>query len=624
MARLELQEATSGSAAELETTAIAALPTRASRLLPALALLLALGLTTLGVVVWRLAGKTQPVVRALVSPPKGGAFYLESSGAGPVAVSPDGTRLAFTARDTAGTPVLWIRDLEDPEPRALPGTEGAAFPFWAPDSQTVAYGVPFSNLYRIDIAGGPPRILCAFGSGKGGTWSDEGVILFTSARSGSLHRVDASGEGCEPLTVADPEFGETNHRLPHFFPDGQRFLYLALLQSPGEEGHRIMIGSLDGTPPRELMRNPTQVDMVAGHLWFVHQGTLVARPFDSKRERITGEPLPIAEDVGEIRGPGVGLFSVSRSGVLAYHGLEPAEKRSLMWRHRSGQSLGTLGLPARHLALELSPDGKNAATSAYEDEDGIGFLNTWLHDVETEISTRFTFGVPGKGWGTWSPSGDRFAVTWLGGKAIEARPVFGGGEGEVLWQAGADDEIRLTSQDWSPDGSLLLAYGRVRDGEGRLGQPDLWVVPLDSEAAPYPLLETPFNEWDAGLSPDGRWLAYGSDETDQNEIYVTSFPEPGRRWQVSKDGGIFPEWSSDGDELFYLDLNNFLMAVAVDLEGDTFVPGESSALFQTRTTTDKGDPFSVSPDAERILIIETQEDAAASQINLLVGWKQLL
>ena len=169
-------------------------------------------------------------------------------------------------------------------------------------------------------------MLCDARGGQGGTWSEEGVIVFGR---GPLHRVDASGEGCEPLTVLDPASPEEiSHRFPRFLPDGQRFLFLAGGRSPGSDGYRIMIGSLDGTPPRELMRNGSHVEMVADHLWFVDQGTLVARPFDPSREQITGEARPIAEGVGELRGPGLGLFSVSQSGVLAFHGLDSAEKRS--------------------------------------------------------------------------------------------------------------------------------------------------------------------------------------------------------------------------------------------------------------------------------------------------------
>jgi Tol biopolymer transport system component len=614
--RLELQEATSGSAAELETAAVAATPTRVGRLLPAVAVVLALGLIALGVVAWRLAGRTQPVVRALVSPPKGGAFYLESGAAGPVAVSPDGARLAFTARDAAGTPRLWIRDLDDPEPRVLRGTEGAMFPFWSPDSQTVAFTTDFNKLNRIDIAGGPPRFLCDdAGGGKGGTWSDEGVILIGGS-GGPLHRADASGGGCEPLTVLDPAFpDEISHRLPRFLPDGQRFLFLANRAAAASTDYRIMIGSLDETPPRELMRNGSQVEMVADHLWFVNQGTLVARPFDPSRELITGEARPIAEAVGELRGPGIGLFSVSQSGVLAFHGLDSAEKRSITWRDRSGQSLGTLGPPGRHLNAVLSPDGKQAAVMAYEE---FGFLSVYLYDVATEISTRFTFGEPYKIYPIWSPGGDRIAVTWYGGKAIETLPVFGGGEGEVLWEAGADGDLSLIAYDWSPDGSVLLAQEWVL---GEDGQYDLWVLPLDTERAPYPLTETPFNEFEPALSPDGRWMAYISDESGQNEVYVTSFPDQGRKWQLSKDGGASPEWSQRGDELFYLDLDDVLMAVPVDLEGDSFVPGSGSALFQTGKARGS---FSVGPEGDRFLIVERQENPTPSQINLLVGWNQLL
>ena len=217
-----------------------------------------------------------------------------------------------------------------------------------------------------------------------------------------------------------------------------------------------MIGSLDGTPPRELMRNGSHVEMVADHLWFVDQGTLVARPFDPSREQITGEARPIAEGVGELRAAGLGLFSVSQSGVLAFHGLDSAEMRSITWRDRSGESLGTLGPPGRYLMAELSPDGKQAATVDYEE---FGFMSTYLYDVATEISTRFTFGEPSKGWAIWSPGGDRIAVTRLPGKAIEVLPVFRSTDGEILWEAAADEELSLIAQDWSPDGSVLLADG---------------------------------------------------------------------------------------------------------------------------------------------------------------------
>jgi Tol biopolymer transport system component len=613
-ARLELQEAVSGSVRESEADAVTATSTRVGRLLPAVAILLALGLIALGGVAWRLAGRTQPVIRSLVSPPEGGAFFLESGMPGPVAVSPDGARLAFSARDAAGTPSLWIRDLDDPEPRVLMGTEGAMFPFWSPDSRTVAFFADM-KLYRIDIAGGPPRILCEGTGQKGGTWNEEGVIVIGRSR-GPLQRADASGGGCEPLTALDPAFpDEISHRLPRFLPDGQRVLYLAARTAAASNDYRIMIGSLDGTPPRELMRSSSQVEMVADHLWFVDQGTLVARPFDPGRELITGEARPIAEGVGELRGPGIGLFSVSQSGVLAFHGLDAAEKRSLMWRDRSGRSLGTLGPPGRHLYAVLSPDEKRAAVVAYEE---FGFLSTYLYDVATEVSTRFTFGEPYKGWAIWSPGGDRIAVTWLPGKAIETRPVFGGTDGEVLWEAEAGEDLSLIAQDWSPDGSVLLAREFL---PGEDGQFDIWVLPLDTERAPYRLTETPFNEVDPSLSPDGRWMAYTSDESGQNEVYVTSFPDRGRKWQLSKDGGESPQWSQRGDELFYLDLDDVLMAVPVNLEGDSFVPGSGSALFQTEVARGA---FSVSPEGDRFLIVEREEKVAPSQIHLLVGWKELL
>ena len=267
-----------------------------------------------------------------------------------------------------------------------------------------------------------------------------------------------------------------------------------------------MIGSLDGTPPRELMRNSSQVEMVADHLWFVDQGTLVARPFDAGRELITGEARPIAEGVGELRGPGIGLFSVSKSGVLAFHGLDSAEKRSLTWRDRSGQSLGTLGPPGRHLEAVLSPDGKQAAVSAYEE---FGFLSTYLYDVATEISTRFTFGEPYKGFSDLV-SGRRPHRRYLASRQghrgatrlrWDRRGGLVGGRGRRRSQS---HRPRLVS------GRQCPPCHENSSPAGEDGQYDIWVLPLDTEREPYPIAETPFDEIRpctvAGRSLDGLHL----------------------------------------------------------------------------------------------------------------------
>jgi hypothetical protein len=376
-----------------------------------------------------------------------------------------------------------------------------------------------------------------------------------------------------------------------------------------------MIGSLDGTPARELMRNKSHVEIAGDHLWFIDRGTLVARPFDATRELFTGEALPIAEGVGELGTSGTGLFSVSKSGVLAFHGPESAKKRSLTWRDRSGQTLGTLGPPARHLAVKLAPNGEHAATTGYVDT---GFLGIWLHDVATEISTRFTFEA--FGWPVWSPDGDRIALSPPGSSRVEVRPVFGGADGEISWEA--DAEFNLDPYDWSPDGSVLLASAWIKGKE--INDWDIWVLPLDKELSPYPLFEMPFQQYSPALSPDGHWLAYVSDESDRGEVYVTAFPDRGRKWQISEGGGEFPLWSQRGDELFYLDLRDVVMAVPIDLQGGSFVPGSEAELFQTRLSRRAGQPFAASPDAGRFLTIERHEGAAPSQIHLLVGWKQLI
>jgi len=552
----------------------------------------------------RRGDRATQVVRALVAPPTGGTFFLEVEGPAPVVVSPDGTQIAFGATDENGVRRLWVRRLDDLSPRALPGTEDARYPFWSSDSRTLGF-FTLLELKRVDSRGGRPRALTGVRNGKGGTWNGDGVIVF-GAVAGPLYRVDAEGGPVDPVTTLDAEGGEVSHRYPRFLPDGRHFLFVARAPAPGSAPNRLLLGSLDGGATKEVTKADSQAEVAGGHLWLVRGGTLVAFPFDAARAEVTGPPVPMAEKVAQAGDGGVGLFSVSPSGALAYQTDWAPERTSLVWYDREGRPGGALGPPAVHISVALSPDGTSAA---FVRTDETGNEDVWVHDLSHGIATRLTFDRGGDIEPIWSPDGARIAFTK--------------GEGTTYVQSvsGAADAVRLGSDsrplitgDWAPDGRHIVGFSFEE------GQSDLWVLPLEGGGSPSSLQQTPFREWQPDISPDGRWVAYSSDESGRQEVYVTRFPEGGRKWQLSSQGGSFGEWNGAGDELFYLDDSNALVAVPVTVDDGRIVAGRAQPLFQTRARYGWTDPLAVSADGQRFLINTLEAPAAPSPITLVVGW----
>jgi len=520
------------------------------------------------------------------------------------ALSPDSKRLAFVASGDGQTR-LWLRSLDSAEARPLPGTEGAKYPFWSPDSRSIGFFAG-GRLKRIDISGAVPQTLAEAPVGRGGAWGPDGVILFNPT-VGSIFRISASGGATKAVTQLQP--GHAVHVFPQFLPGRGEFLFF-VVGTPETRG--VYVGSLDSSETRRLTAADTASTFLApGWLLFIRQGTLMAERFDAAQRVVSGDPVMVAEEVAYDGGDGVGAFSVSTSGVMSYR-TGGVGKRQLVWLDRSGNTLSNFG-PADANGLqnpELSSDGRRVAA----DRVVQGNRDVWLLD-ETR-ATRLTFDAGVDQFPIWSPDGKRivFHSNRKGPLDLYEKPANGTGAETVLLESA---QIKLPHS-WSSDGRFLL-YHNVDPVTGW----DLWVLPMAGERKPRVFLKTNFDERWSQFSPDGRWVAYQSNESGRDEIYVRPFPEAEGQWQISTAGGTQTRWRKDGKELFYLGPDGKLMAVPIGVRGAELQPGIPVALFRTRFWNLTGSfhaQYDVAPDG-RFLMLVSSEEASGSPITLLQNWK---
>jgi Tol biopolymer transport system component len=549
-------------------------------------------------------------LRFQIAPPDKGSFdeYF--------ALSPDGRRLAFTATGEDGRSRMWLRDLDTLVARPVEGTDGAASLFWSPDSRFVAFG-DGNKLKKIDVSGGPPLTLCEVSYAVGsGAWNKDGIILFGSRGTGpGLSKVSAAGGVAARVTVADGKRGELFHSFPSFLPDGRHFLYSGV--SSGGETRGVFEGSLDVKPEEQSRKvailTPTNAIYVAaeGRVLFLRDATLMVQPFDAQKLELTGEPVPVAEQVGN--GNGVhGLFAASANGVLAYRTGGQTGGGQLTWFDGQGKAVGTVGEPGFLQGPAVSPDGKTVVVARRDPQYGL--FDLWLQDLVRGTASRFTFHPLTGAAQVWSPDGGQIAFysNHEGFPGIYQKAVSGVGREEVLDK---DARVKLP-RDWSRDGRYLIE--EVLDPKTRR---DVWVLPLFGDRKPFPYLQTEFNETNPRLSPDGRWLAYTSDETKRNEVYVESFPTATGKWQVSTKGGGQPVWSRDGKELFFLARDGNMTAVAVSSgAGAKFEAGAPQALFEARiASSPDGRRFDVSKEG-RFLMSTAAAQTAGAPITVVVNW----
>jgi serine/threonine protein kinase/WD40 repeat protein len=547
-----------------------------------------------------------PEIRASIIPPVGQRFGSGGNSAGGLSISPDGTMMTFVASIGSGRTSLYLRTLGAEVPRKLPGTEGASYPFWSPDSKQIAFFAD-AKLMKLDLSGGAPLTVTSAPDGRGGTWGPNGTILFSPETQESIHRVSVGGLLAEPVTTLENErMGETTHRYPSFLPDGRHFLYLRGSHSAASQDdvNAIWIGDIESDETSQLMRSGTQASYAQGHIFWVRDQFLMARPFSADKLAFTGDAFAVGEGVVVLAGSWRAAFAAAEGGPLAFHGGSAAEQVLTMF-DREGNVLDTIGEEAIYGFVRLSPDNKSLAASVADRATGRSDL--WVYDLERKVGSRLTFHEAQDTTPVWSPDGKRvaFASNRNGISEIFVRQSDGRGEVELLFSG----KGRAEPDDWSSDGkNIVFSHGA--------GKYDLWVLPLEDGEA-YEFISTEFDEGYSRLSPDGEWLAYLSNEAGRYELFLTRFPSGEGKWQLSKNGSDWlVGWNGSGEELYFLDVDGDVAAVKVRL-GDQVVVDLPEKLFSRQANQ----TWASMSDGERFIFGVAGDTGEESPITLILNWE---
>ena len=641
--RIEIEDALSASAS---TTPVASEvrqnPTWRWVLVTALALVI--GATIAGFTVWKLrpAERLPDVTRLLVgvAPAEGlqtAAQGLVSAGRGrptrtAMALSPDGKYLVFVGFQS-GKRQLYLKAMDQLEATPIPGTEGSDSPFFSPDGQWIGFyqGVvevgAIGELKKVPLSGGPPVTLCKTPPMYGVSWGPNDIIVFAGERGGGLSRISASGGTPQLLTTVDLKKGEYSHRLPQMLPGGQAVLFTVQKADRRWDDAQIVVKSLVSGEQKVLIENGTDARYVStGHLVFARSGTLMAVPFDVARMTISGGPIGIIEGVmQDVNSPtgigdtGAAQFSVSGSGTLVYlaGGTFPGTDQLMVWVDRTGatEPIPVLVPQGAYLVPRISPDGRQLTFYTA----GID-TNVWIYDLSRGALSRVTTEGVNK-FPIRTPDGQRvtFSSTTAGPGNLFWKLTDGSGKAERLT---TDEHVQIPSS-WSPDGKTLAFLQQIGPNNW-----DIWTLSFDNGSAKVrPFLETPFFEEHAEFSPDGRWLAYASNESGRNEIYVQPYPGPGGRQQVSTQGGREPAWAHNGRELFYKaqGTNDAMKMMAVEVTlGTRLTAGPPRVLFEANgwpgTNMIRG--YDVTSDDKRFVTVQLKHlpTLMISQMILVLNW----
>jgi len=578
---------------------------RSGRIAWAAAALATLAALVLAVVHFRQRPSRPPPVRFLVSPPEKATLSSDEPELHNLAVSPDGSRIAFVA-SLEGQSRIWVRPLDALSATPLAGSEGASSPFWSPGGAILGFFAD-GKLKTIAVTGGPAQTVCPTAGANTGAWGRTGTILFTQAFSpkDGLYSVPASGGEPRQITADSGDF--SGGRWPRFLPDGRRFLFLSW--SAKDKTKFLASGELGSTEIRRVAPLKSRVEISgAGDLFYVREGVLVATAFDSSRLRFAGEAVPVAERIPYFSPTGWAPFSVSENGVVAYQA--GAVESPLRWLDRKGQTVATLGPPGEYSSVRLSPDGRKAAVEKIDPATGLSDL--WIADLSRGVMTRFTADPGSESSPVWSPDGAEIAFVSHGvaSPTLRRKRLDDSSGGEILVKEGFP-----TPTDWSRDGRII-AYHTLGPKTGF----DMWLLPLSGDRKPYPLRQTPFNEGVPTLSPDGRWVAFLSDESAVLQMYVMSSSGSGPKWQVSSGGGVAlgrPRWRGDSKEIFHVAADRQLMSVPVKTDAGNFEPGSSVPLFRIDSKNLGG--YDVSADGHRFLT-SSGAGLGSQPIAVILNW----
>ncbi len=526
-----------------------------------------------------------------------------TGGGGMLALSPDGARLALTLRDADGRVRLHTRLLNENQVTPLAGTENAYFPFFSPDGAWIGFFAD-GKLKKISVEGGAAVPLCDASPGRGGSWGDDGNIIAALSPFGGLSRVPSSGG--TPVPVTKLNTGESRHTWPQVLPGSQMVLFTASTQVGGLlDNASIEVVSLKTGERKTVQRGgffarylPTSDG--GGHLVYLHQSTLFAVPFDTGRLALAGVPAPIVEDVSSNTVAG-GLYALaeasSRPGTLVYLAGRGQAGSPISWLDNGGKTEPLQATPGVYRTPRFSPDGKRLAFSM---TGGQG-EDIWVKDLDRDTPSRLSFLAGLNRWPVWTPDGKNIVFFSQNPAAPGSYWIRSDGSGEA--QRLTDGKFGEFPYSFSPDGKRL-AFSASGNG----GSLDIFTAPIEGDPGhtrlgkPELFLGTPFNEEFPAFSPDGRWLAYGSNESGTSEIYVRPFPGPGGRWQISTGGGTLPLWSRDGRELLFETADRRVMAVSYAAKGDSFAAGKPRVWSETRLQALVGytSNYDLAPDGKRL------------------------
>jgi Tol biopolymer transport system component len=527
-----------------------------------------------------------------------------------IAVAPNGHTIALVAyQESARRNVLWTYELGSHGARPLPDTEGAGYPFWSADGRSLAFFAD-ARLKKVEISGGPVQTICDAPSGRGGTWNKDGVIIFTPSTNAGLYRVPASGGTPARVAIWDGSRGEDSLRWPMFLPDGKHYLYLAANFSGLKGVNAIFVGALDSDEKRFVVESTANAAYAApGYLLYYRDKTLLAQRFDLKRFALTGEATTILPEIQYLPQVKRAVFAVSDYGLLVAQSGTGAALSQLVWFDRNGNAVGSVGEPDVYGNVSLAPNGRSLAV----DKTDMASLNTdiWTYELQRQSPKRLTFDPALDAVPIWSP--DATQLVFCSDRqllfALYLKDSDGAHDEKNIVH---DDGLPDVPSDWSRDGKYILYYRGT----------DLWLVTFSALQSSL-FLKAPSTLRNAQFSPDGKWVAYASNETGKWEVYVTSFSDARGKWQVSTGGGEQPRWRGDGKELFYLSLDGKMMAAPVTT-GAHFDAGTPVALFQStpRQPILVYDLFvyDVSRDGRRFLINTQVKQAESAPLSVVLNW----
>jgi serine/threonine protein kinase len=562
---------------------------------------------------------TDSVVSLHAEIPPPDKFSLDTTGdaGGMPVLSPQGDKLAFVAH-SGETKLLWVRSLSSDSAQALEGTAGAAHPFWSPDGRNIGFFAG-GKVMRIAATGGPIATVADAPNSRGGSWSANDVIVFAPDFVGPMAKVSAQGGTAEPATVLD-RAKHTTHRWPWFLPDGKHFIFLATSHTGGDpKQNGIYFGSLDSKETHQVLASDSAAQYAPGYLLYRSSTALVAQPFDPQKGILSGSAIPLVSNLRDDVGVWRSIFSVSQNGLLTYQrGSTDSAKSHVVLFDRSGKTLADYDPQENTTAnvrallgvrdVRLSPDNKRVA---FASGNGI-----WTLDLERKTKTRITFDEQVIQEPAWSADGKTLIFTAL--------VTSGGGNVEIRSKAadGSGAEKLLVEQNnyhmpgWSPDGKdLTYLWG---EGEKMVS---LWIRPVNGDAKPVAAVQPPSAQSNLigyRVSPDSHWVAYASDESGQQEVYITTFPEGKGKWRVSANSGAFPAWSGNGRELFFKDLTDNIFVCTVTPKGSEVEVGAPQRLFHA-ASPGLGISFDVFADGKRVLVNHSEEEAQAP-LQLITNW----